>query len=142
MGMEINKLAPQRWGAKGKKMKKLICKNCKHAETLEKINGSAVTKILIAPHPRQREKDGLYIYPLYCLKCKYITEWAADPSNIGKNCINGVEYFKTFKINKKYKSYFQNIEDNLLSRGYTDTEKTKYTLGWMALIIFVVALFQ
>ena len=123
-------------------MRELICKNCNHSETLEKINGSAVTKILIAPYPRQREKDGLNIYPLYCLKCNYITEWAADPENISKNSINGVEYIKTFKINKKYKLYFQGIKDGLLSRGYTETEKTKYTIGWIVLIVFAVALFQ
>jgi len=123
-------------------MKKLICKNCSHSETLEKINGSAITKILIAPYPRQREEDGLHIYPLYCLICNYITEWAADIENISKDSVDGVEYLKTFKINKKYKLYFQGIEDNLLSRGYTETEKTKYTIGWILLIIFVVALFQ
>jgi len=123
-------------------MKELICKNCNHSENLEKINGSAITKILIAPYPRQREKDGLDIYPLYCLKCNYITEWAADPENISKNSIDGVEYIKTFEINKKYKLYFQNIKDNLLSRGYTETEKIKYTIGWIVLIVFAVALFQ
>tara|TARA_B100001142_G_C14035974_1_gene540120 strand:+ start:240 stop:611 length:372 start_codon:yes stop_codon:yes gene_type:complete len=123
-------------------MRELICKNCNHSETLEKINGSAITKILIAPYPRQREKDGLDIYPLYCLKCNYITEWAADPENISKNSIDGVEYIKTFKINKKYKLYFQGIKDGLLSRGYTETEKTKYTIGWIVLIVFAVALFQ
>ena len=123
-------------------MRELICKNCNHSETLEKINGSAITKILIAPYARQREKDGLDIYPLYCLKCNYITEWAADPENISKNSIDGVEYIKTFKINKKYKFYFQGIKDGLLSRGYTETEKTKYTIGWIVLIVFAVALFQ
>ena len=123
-------------------MRELICKNCNHSETLEKINGSAITKILMAPYPRQREKDGLDIYPLYCLKCNYITEWAADSENISKNSINGVEYIKTFKINKKYKLYFQDIKDGLLSRGYTETEKTKYTIGWIVLIVFAVALFQ
>ena len=123
-------------------MRELICKNCNHSETLERINGSAITKILIAPYPRQREKDGLDIYPLYCLKCNYITEWAADPENISKNSIDGVEYIKTFKINKKYKLYFQGIKDGLLSRGYTETEKTKYTIGWIVLIVFAVALFQ
>ena len=123
-------------------MRELICKNCNHSETLEKINGSAITKILIAPYPRQREKDGLDIYPLYCLKCNYITEWAADSENISKNSIDGVEYIKTFKINKKYKLYFQDIKDGLLSRGYTETEKTKYTIGWIVLIVFAVVLFQ
>ena len=123
-------------------MRELICKNCNHSETLEKINDSAITKILIAPYPRQREKDGLDIYPLYCLKCNYITEWAADSENISKNSIDGVEYIKTFKINKKYKLYFQDIKDGLLSRGYTETEKTKYTIGWIVLIVFAVVLFQ
>lgn len=123
-------------------MRELICKNCNHSETLEKINGSAITKILIAPYPRQREKDELDIYPLYCLKCNYITEWVADPENISKNSIGGVEYIKTFKINKKYKLYFQDIKDGLLSRGYTETEKTKYTIGWIVLIVFAVVLFQ
>ena len=123
-------------------MRELICKNCNHSETLEKINGSAITKILIAPYPRQREKDELDIYPLYCLKCNYITEWVADPENISKNSIDGVEYIKTFKINKKYKLYFQDIKDGLLSRGYTETEKTKYTIGWIVLIVFAVVLFQ
>jgi|TARA_B110000881_G_C18169376_1_gene314613 hypothetical protein len=123
-------------------MKKLTCKNCKHSETLEKINGSAITKILIAEIPRQRKKDGLNIYPLYCLKCNFITEWATDPQNSSSNSIDGIEYFKTFKINKEYNQYFQGMENSLLSRGYTNTEKTKYTIGWILLIIFVIALFK
>ena len=123
-------------------MKKLTCKNCKHSETLEKINGSAITKILIAEIPRQRKKDGLNIYPLYCLKCNFITEWATDPENSSNNSIDGIEYFKTFKINKEYNKYFQGTENSLLSRGYTDTEKMKYTIGWILLIIFVIALFK
>ena len=49
------------------KMKKLICKKCGHKETIENINLSINTKILIAQIPRVREKDGLHIYPLYCL---------------------------------------------------------------------------
>ena len=123
-------------------MKKLTCKNCKHSETLEKINGSAITKILIAEIPRQRKEDGLNIYPLYCLKCNFITEWATDPENSSNNSIDGIEYFKTFKINKEYNKYFQGMENSLLSKGYTDTEKTKYTIGWILLIIFVIALFK
>ena len=123
-------------------MKNLICKNCNHSETLEKINGSAITKILISPYPRQREKDGLQIYPLYCLECDHITEWAADPKSIGKNSIDGVEYFKSFKINEKYQSYFEDIKGNLLSRGCTQTETVKYSIGWVVIIVIGIALFQ
>ena len=109
-------------------MKNLICKKCGHKETLENINYSATSKILIAQVPRVRKKDGLDIYPLYCLKCNFITEWAADPNNISGKAVDGVEYFKTFKINKKYKEYFTDIEDNLVRRGYTNSEKVIYSI--------------
>ena len=135
-------MAPQRWGAKGGNMKKLICKNCTHTETLEKINGSAITKILIAQVPRVREKDGLNIYPLYCLKCNYITEWAADPNDVSGKAIDGVEYFKTFKINKKFKQYFEFIENDLVNRGYTKSETIKYSIGWIAIIVGLIAIFN
>ena len=123
-------------------MKKLICKNCKHAETLEDINLSFNTKILIAQVPRVREKDGLNIYPLHCLKCDYITEWAADPNNNSRKAIDGVEYFKTFKINKKYKSYFDFTEKNLVNRGYTKSETVKYSIGWFVIIVGIIAIFS
>ena len=120
-------------------MKNLICKKCGHKETLENINYSATSKILIAQVPRVRKKDGLDIYPLYCLKCNFITEWAADPKNISGKAVEGVEYFKTFKINKKYKEYFANIEDNLVRRGYTKSEKVKYSIGWILIIVGILA---
>ena len=123
-------------------MKELICKNCGHSETLEKINGSNVTKILIAPYPRERKKDGLHIYPLYCLKCNYITEWSADSQNISNKAIDGIEYFKTFKIKKKYKTMFVPIEDTLGTRGYTGTERIKYSIGWFVILVIIFAIFQ
>ena len=124
------------------KMKKLICKNCKYEETLEDINLSFNTKILIAQVPRVREKDGLNIYPLHCLKCDYITEWAADPNNNSRKAIDGIEYFKTFKINKKYKSYFDFTEKNLVNRGYTKSETVKYSIGWFLIIVGIIAIFS
>ena len=122
-------------------MKSLICKKCGHKETLEDINQSATTKILIAQVPRVREKDGLNIYPLYCLKCNFITEWAADPYNNPKKAINGVEYFKTFKINKKLKPHFEIIKNDLVNRGYTKSEKIKYSFGWILIIAIIYQLF-
>ncbi len=124
-----------------KKMKKLICKKCEHKETLEKINQSATTKILIAQIPKIREKDRLNIFPLYCLKCNFITEWAADPNNNSGKAIEGVEYFKTFKMNKKYKPYFDVIKNDLVNRGYTKSEKVKYSFGWILIILIIYQLF-
>ena len=122
-------------------MKSLICKKCGHKETLEDINQSATTKILIAQVPRVREKDGLNIYPLYCLKCNFITEWAADPYNNSRKAINGVEYFKTFKVNKKLKPHFEIIKNNLVNRGYTKSEKIRYSFGWILIIAIIYQLF-
>ena len=122
-------------------MKKLICKKCEHKETLENINQSSTTKILIAQIPRIREKDGLNIFPLYCLKCNFITEWAADPNNNSGKAIEGVEYFKTFKMNKKYKLYFDVIKNDLANRGYTKSEKIKYSFGWILIIVIIYQLF-
>ena len=115
-------------------MKKLICKNCKHKETLENINFSFNTKILIAKIPKVRASDGLDIFPLYCLKCKYITEWAADPFNNSGKAVDGVEYFRTFKINKNYKMFFDLLEKNKINRGYTKSEKIRYSIGWIIII--------
>ena len=92
--------------------------------------------------PRVREKDGLDIYPLYCLKCNYITEWAADPNNVSGKAIDGVEYFKTFKINKKFKSYFECIKNDLVNRGYTKSETIKYSIGWCFIIVGLIAFFN
>ena len=123
-------------------MKKLICKKCGHKETLENINLSINSKILIAQVSRVREKDGLDIYPLYCLKCNHITEWAGDPHNISGKAIEGVEYFKTFKINKKYERYFKPIQDNLVNRGYTKSETIKYSIGWIIIILGILVYFK
>lgn len=122
-------------GIERKKMKKLICKKCGCKETFENINHSINTKILIAQIPRVREIDGLNIFPLYCLKCNFITEWAADPFNNSGKAINGVEYFKTFKINKNYKKNFDLIEKNKINRGYTKSETIKYSIGWFIIIL-------
>ena len=122
--------------------KKLICKNCENSENLEKIFKSAVTTILTIQIPRVREKDGLDIFPLYCLKCNYITEWASDPYNVSGKAVDGVEYFKTFKINKKYKSYFKFTKKNLVNRGYTKSEIVKYSIGWFMIITGIIAVFS
>ena len=122
--------------------KKLICKNCENSENLEKIFRSAVTTILTVQIPRVREKDGLDIFPLYCLKCNYITEWAADPNNVSGKAIDGVEYFKSFKINNKFKKYFEFIKNDLVNRGYTKSETIKYSIGWFFIIVGLIAFFN
>ena len=56
--------------------------------------------------------------------------------------VDGVEYFKTFKINKKFKSYFEFTKKKLVNRGYTKSETIKYSIGWFVIIIGVIAIFS
>ena len=121
---------------------KLRCKNCGQKETLENVTQSMNTKILIAQVPRVREKDGLDIYPLLCLKCNYVTEWASDPLNESKKAVDGVEYFKKFKLNKKYRAYFNPYKDDLVNRGYTKSVSIKYSIGWFFIIVGLIAFFN
>ena len=121
---------------------KLRCKNCGHKETLANVTESMNTKILIAQVPRVREKDGLEIYPLLCLKCNYVTEWASDPLNESKKAVDGVEYFKKFKLNKKYRAYFNPYKEDLVNRGYTKSETIKYSIGWFFIIVGLIAFFN
>ena len=100
------------------------------------------TKIIIAQVPRVREKDGLDIYPLLCLKCNYVTEWASDPLNESKKTIDGIEYFKKFKLNKKYQTYFKPYKEDLVNRSYTKSEKIKYSIGWIFIIAGLIAIFN
>ncbi len=121
---------------------KLRCKYCGQKETLENVTQSMNTKILIAQVPRVREKDGLDIYPLLCLKCNYVTEWASDPLNESKKAVDGVEYFKKFKLNKKYRAYFNPYKEDLVNRGYTKSETIKYSIGWFFIIVGLIAFFN
>ena len=121
---------------------KLKCKNCGYKETFENVSQSMNTKIIIAQVPRVREKDGLDIYPLLCLKCNYVTEWASDPLNESKKAIDGIEYFKKFKLNKKYQTYFKPYIENLVNRGYTKSETIKYSIGWIFIIAGLIAIFN
>tara|TARA_A100001011_G_C14231111_1_gene808871 strand:+ start:632 stop:1015 length:384 start_codon:yes stop_codon:yes gene_type:complete len=121
---------------------KLRCKNCGYNETLENVTQSMNTKILIAQVPRIRKKDGLDIYPLLCQKCNYVTEWASDPFNVSKKAVDGVEYFRKFKLNKKYEAYFKPYKEDLVNRHYTNTEKIKYSIIWMIILAVLYSFFK
>ena len=121
---------------------KLRCKNCGYKETLENVTQSMNTKILIAQVPRIRKKDDLDIYPMLCQKCNYVTEWASDPFNVSKKAVDGVEYFRKFKLNKKYEAYFKPYKEDLVNRHYTNTEKIKYSIIWMIILAVLYSFFK
>ena len=80
-------------------MKTLICPKCKIPEEVENmLNRKDCTIIIYNQNfPEVRPTDGLHVYPMICLKCKNVTEWASDPTNKSGNAIDGVEYFNTRK---------------------------------------------
>jgi len=43
---------------------------------------------------------------------------------------------------KKYKTMFIPIEDTLGGRGYTGTERIKYSIGWFVILVIIFAIFQ
>ena len=47
-------------------------------------------------------KDGLHIFPMICFNCKTFSEFASDPNDSSGKSINGIEYFKSQKLNKKH----------------------------------------
>ena len=81
-------------------MKTLMCPKCKIPEEVENMfNREACTLIIYnQARPETRPSDGLHIYPMICLKCKNVTEWASDPTNQTGKAVDGVEYIKTRKI--------------------------------------------
>jgi len=93
----------------------LACPKCKIFHPLLNINIDKDSKIYMYGEYcfRKRESDGLNIYPLLCLKCKSITEYAADPQNQSGHAVCGYEYFKTKKMTKKdYKNAYEYAEQN------------------------------
>jgi hypothetical protein len=87
----------------------MACQHC--GETLAAANmfnsaNNPKVKLFSADTPRVKQDGidiGLNIYPMLCLKCFYVSEYASDPLNVSGKAKNGFEYFKVFKLNKAFK---------------------------------------
>ena len=82
----------------------IICPKCKVEEKLFNLAKRKNSKLMIYNEnkPRIRAKDGLHIFPMICFNCKTFSEFASDPNNSSGKSINGIEYFKSQKLNKKH----------------------------------------
>lgn len=82
----------------------IICPKCKVEEKLFNLAKRKNSQLMIYNEnkPRIRAKDGLYIFPMICFNCKTFSEFASDPYNSSGKSINGIEYFKSQKLNKKH----------------------------------------
>ena len=82
----------------------IICPKCKVEEKLFNLAKRKNSQLMIYNEnkPRIRAKDGLHIFPMICFNCKTFSEFASDPYNSSGKSINGIEYFKSQKLNKKH----------------------------------------
>ena len=98
----------------------LMCPKCKVEEKLYNLAKRKSLQIMSYNEgsPRVRAKDGLHIYPMICFNCKTFSEYASDPYNASGNSINGIEYFKSIKLNKKHiseaLSYAKSLNNQVL----------------------------
>lgn len=82
----------------------IICPKCKVEEKLFNLAKKKNSQLMIYNEnkPRIRAKDGLHIFPMICFNCKTFSEFASDPNDSSGKSINGIEYFKSQKLNKKH----------------------------------------
>ena len=82
----------------------IICPKCKVEEKLFNLAKRKNSQLMIYNEnkPRIRAKDGLHIFPMICFNCKTFSEFASDPNDSSGKSINGIEYFKSQKLNKKH----------------------------------------
>ena len=93
----------------------LACPKCKVFHPIINLNIDTSSTIYIYGENifRTRESDSLNIYPLLCLKCNNITEYASDQQNVSGHAVCGYEYFNTKKITQKdYKNAYHYAELN------------------------------
>lgn len=80
----------------------LACPKCKILHSVVDVNIDPQSSIFNYGEDcyRIREKDGLHIYPLLCLNCNTVTEFASDHQNVSGHAVCGQEYFDSRKITK------------------------------------------
>lgn len=82
----------------------IMCPKCKVEEKLFNLAKRKNSQLMIYNEnkPRIRANDGLHIFPMICFNCKTFSEFASDPNDSSGKSINGIEYFKSQKLNKKH----------------------------------------
>tara|TARA_A100001015_G_C15038722_1_gene738080 strand:- start:2925 stop:3527 length:603 start_codon:yes stop_codon:yes gene_type:complete len=101
----------------------VICPSCNVEEELFDMAHREDSKIYIFNEgkPRVRQEDGLHIYPLVCFNCNKLTEWSFDPNNDSGKAINGVEYFETVNITRKFKE--DALKESEINNHYVASKK-------------------
>jgi hypothetical protein len=78
----------------------LRCGLCSVEEGLENINVRDDAKLYLYKTNERRAADDLEIYSCICFDCGGITEFSFDPYNFSDNASAGVEYFRSYLVDK------------------------------------------
>jgi hypothetical protein len=78
----------------------ICCGGCNERELLENINTREDAKLYLYKTNERRTADDLDIYSSICFDCGAITEFSFDPYNFSGNATEGVEYFRSYSVDK------------------------------------------
>lgn len=81
-------------------IKYICCGGCSEGETLEDINIREDAKLYLYKTNERRTADDLDIYSCICFDCGTITEFSFDPYNFSGNATDGIEYFRSYSVDK------------------------------------------
>jgi hypothetical protein len=78
----------------------LECNKCGTREIFEDINIRAGAKLYIYKSKDLVTRDGLDIYGCVCFECNSITEYSFDSFNFSGRAPEGIEYFRSFPVDR------------------------------------------
>lgn len=81
-------------------IKNISCGGCNESEILENINIREDAKLYLYKTNERRTADDLDIYSCICFDCGTITEFSFDPYNFSGNANEGIEYFRSYPVDK------------------------------------------
>lgn len=81
-------------------VKYICCGVCNDRELLENINIREDAKLYLYKTNERRTSDDLDIYSSICFDCGVITEFSFDPYNFSGNATDGIEYFRSYLVDR------------------------------------------
>lgn len=98
-------------------MPAIRCGTCFATEEVEDINIRENTKLYLYKTNERRTADDLEIFSCICYDCGAITEFSFDPYNFSNNATDGVEYFRSYLVDR---NSLKQIFEQMRSMGHMD----------------------
>lgn len=98
-------------------IKFVSCGGCNGSEILENINIREDAKLYLYNTNQRRTADDLDIYSCICFDCGTITEFSFDPYNFSGNATEGIEYFRSYLVDR---NSLKQIFEQMRNMGHMD----------------------